>query len=469
MKITVLNGSPKGELSVTINSVAYLAKIYPQHEFNIIHIAQRIKRLETDQAAFNHVIDQVRASDAVLWGFPLYILIVHEHYKRFIELIFERGAQAAFAGKYAASLSTSIHFFDHTAHNYIHSICDDLEMRFVDSFSPDMYDLLKEEGRQQLARFGQQFLEAIQNQAPTQRQYLPLTYREFSYQPELQPNPVATAGKKVVILHDEQQPDSNLAKMVARCSSALAGEVTVVNIHDIDIKASCLGCLECGGNYRCAYTGKDGFIEFYKATVMTADVLIYAGRMVDRYLSSRWKMFFDRIFFNTHTPVLVGKQVAFVISGPFSQVPNLMEIFSGFFGFQRANIVGVVSDESGNSADLDRLLDQLLARALAYAQAGYLRPQTFLGVGGLNLFRDDIYGRLRIVFAADHRAFRRMDVYKTFPPSELNTALLNTFVAPFVNLPPIRKKFDKMIKKQMVEPHQKVVAKAQAHERHAPG
>ena len=158
MKITVLNGSPKGELSVTIQSVAYLAKIYPQHEFNIIHIAQRIKRLETNQAVFNQVIDQVRASDAVLWSFPLYILIVHAHYKRFIELIFECGAQAAFAGKYAASLSTSIHFFDHTAHNYIHAICDDLEMRFVDSFSPDMHDLLKEEGRQQLARFGQQFL-----------------------------------------------------------------------------------------------------------------------------------------------------------------------------------------------------------------------------------------------------------------------------------------------------------------------
>ena len=104
------------------------------------------------------------------------------------------------------------------------------------------------------------------------------------------------------------------------------------------------------GNNHCAYTGKDGYIEFYKSTVMTADVLIYAGRMVDRYLSSRWKMFFDRIFFNTHTPVLTGKQVAFVISGPFSQVPNLMEIFGGFFGFQGANIVGVVSDESGTSA-----------------------------------------------------------------------------------------------------------------------
>jgi hypothetical protein len=193
---------------------------------------------------------------------------------------------------------------------------------------------------------------------------------------------------------------------------------------------------------------------------MTADVLIYAGRMVDRYLSSRWTMFFDRIFFNTHTPVLTGKQVAFVISGPFSQVPNLMEIFGGFFGFQGANIVGVVSDESGTSADLDRLLDQLTARALGYAQAGYLHPQTFLGVGGMDVFRDDIYGRLRTVFAADHRAYQRMGVYKTFPQAELNTVLMNTFVAPILNLPPIRKKFDKMIKKQMVQPFAQVVDKA---------
>jgi multimeric flavodoxin WrbA len=384
---------------------------------------------------------------------------VHANYKRFIELIFERGAQEAFAGKYAAALSTSIKFFDHTAHNYMHAICDDLGMRFVDSFSADMDDLLKVEGRQQLAQFGQQFLDAIQNQIYTQRQYPPLTYREFSYQPELPATPVSTAGKKVVILHDENLPDSNLAKMVARCHSAFTGVVDVVNIHDIEIKASCLGCLECGSNNRCAYTDKDGLIEFYKSTVMSADVIIYAGQMLDRYLSSRWKMFFDRIFFNTHTPVLVGKQVAFVISGPFSQVPNLLEIFHGFFGFQGANIVGVVTDESADSVDIDRLLDQLMARALTYARIGYTHPQNFLAVGGMKIFRDDIYGRLRTVFAADHRAFRRMGIYKTFPQAEFNTTLLNTFVAPLVNLPPLRKQFDKVVKVQMVQPHKQAVAK----------
>jgi multimeric flavodoxin WrbA len=270
---------------------------------------------------------------------------------------------------------------------------------------------------------------------------------------------MSAGGKKVVILHDEQASDSNLAKMIARCRSAFAGEVTVVDINDLNIKASCRGCLECGGNYRCFYTGKDGYIEFYKSTVMTADVLVYAGTMVDRYLSARWKTFFDRAFFNTHTPVLVDKQVALVVSGPLGQTPNLMEIFEGFFQYQGANIVGVVSDESGDSAELDRLLDGLMTRALASAQAGDVRPQNFLGVAGMKVFRDDMYGRLRVIFPADHNAYRRSGLYKTFPQRQLGTRMLNTFGAPIINLPPIRKKFDPMIKPQMVASHKKAVAK----------
>lgn len=458
MKIAVLNGSPKGDLSVTMQSVAYLAKINPQHEFTVLHIAQRVKRLENDRRAFDQVIDQIRGSDAVIWGFPLYILTVHAHYKRFIELIFERGVQDAFAGKYAASISTSIHFFDHTAHNYVHAICDDLGMRFVDSFPADSWDLLTEEGRRQLTQFGAQFLWAVEHQSPTHRDYPPLAWREFAYQPELPPSPVDTGGKKVVILHDERSPDANIAKMVARCRSAFAGEATVVNIHDIDMKSSCLGCLRCGSSYQCAYEGKDGYSDFYRSTVMTADVLVYAGRMVDRYLSARWKMFFDRIFFNTHTPVLVGKQVALVVSGPLGQEPNLMEIFRGFFAFQGANLVGAVTDETGDSADLDRQLDELMATSMRYAHAGYVRPQSFLGVGGTKIFRDDIFGRLRMIFPADHRAYSRSGLYKTFPQADLNMRVRNVFGGPVLNLPPIRRGFDQVVKEQMVQGHKQVVA-----------
>jgi len=137
-----------------------------------------------------------------------------------------------------------------------------------------------------------------------------------------------------------------------------------------------------------------------------------------------------------------------------------MEVFRGFFEFQGANLVGAVSDESGSSEDLDRLLDQLMRQALASALNGYLRPQTFLGVGGMKIFRDDIYGRLRTIFPADHQAYKKIGLYKTFPQAAFSAMMLNAFGAPIVNLPPIRKKFDKMIKKQMVMQHQQVVAKA---------
>jgi multimeric flavodoxin WrbA len=462
MKITVLNGSPKGEMSVTMQYVGYLAKLYPQHEFNILHIAQRIKRIESDRATFDEIVSQVRSSDGVLWGFPLYILLVHAHYKRFIELVFERGAGQAFAGKYAAALSTSIHFFDHTAHNYMHAICDDLGMRFIESFSPDMTDLLNEEGRKQLAQFGQHFFEAIETKAATQRQYSPLIYRDFTYQPGKAPAARATAGKKVVILHDENEPTSNLAKMVERVRAGMSGDVTLININQVEIKASCQGCLQCSSAYHCAYEGKDEFIEFYKTTVMAADVLVFAGRMVDRYLSSRWKTLFDRSFFNTHTPVLGGKQLAFIISGPLSQNSNLREILQGYFEVQGANLVGIVSDDSGTSTEIDGLLDQVGANLLGYAQVKASRPMTFLGTCGIKVFRDDVYGRLRTVFAADHRAYQRLGWYKTFPQASIGIMLLNTFVAPLVNLPFIRRKFDKVIKVQMVQPLKQLVAKTTA-------
>lgn len=333
-------------------------------------------------------------------------------------------------------------------------------MCFVDYFAADSYDLLNEEGRKQLELFGRLFFEAVQNQVSVPRRFPRLKAGDLTYRPALPPTPVPIQGKKVVILHDCLTEDGNLAHMIQRCQSAFSGEVKVVNIHDISIKSGCLGCIECGSSYRCALSESDGYVEFYTSTVMTADVLVYSGQMVDRFLSARWKLFFDRIFFNTHTPVLVGKQVALVVSGPLSQESNMMEVFRGFFEFQGANLVGAVSDECGSSEDLDHLLDQLMHQALANALSGYQRPQTFLGVGGMKIFRDDIYGRLRTIFPADHQAYTKNGLYKTFPQMDWGTMMLNTFGMPILNLPPIRKKFDKMIKKQMVERHRQVVAKA---------
>jgi len=56
MNILVLNGSPKGELGITLQYAAYLQKKFAKHTFKVVHIAQRIKLLERDKAAFDAVL-----------------------------------------------------------------------------------------------------------------------------------------------------------------------------------------------------------------------------------------------------------------------------------------------------------------------------------------------------------------------------------------------------------------------------
>jgi multimeric flavodoxin WrbA len=456
VRIAVLNGSPKGATSVTMQYVQYIRKMFPQHELTTVDVALRRKKLEQNEGAFQEVIEQVRAADGVLWAFPLYILLVHANYKRFIELIWERGAEDAFGGKYAASLSTSIHYFDHTAHNYVQAICDDLGMHYVGAFSPEMRDLLKEKGQTQTLQFAQRFFDAIERRVPTVRRYPPVVARAWDYTPGPGAHTVDAKGKRVVIVTDAEPQQQRLVHMVERFRGAFAGEVDTINLHDLDIKGGCLGCLRCGYDYECAYTGKDEFIDFYNTRVKTADVVVYAGAIRDRYLSATWKNFFDRSFFNTHTPSLVGKQFAFLISGPLGQNENLREILQAWTELQHANLVGIVTDEVGESAQTDGLL-QALAENLAWcAEAGTMRPLTFLGVGGMKVFRDDIWGRLRTVFQADHRAYRRMGFYD-FPQRDWGIRVLNAATPALFKIPRVREEFARRIKSQMVQPYQKIV------------
>jgi len=44
MKITVLNGSPKGDLSVTLQYVNFIQKKFPHHEFKILYHFSSLKK-----------------------------------------------------------------------------------------------------------------------------------------------------------------------------------------------------------------------------------------------------------------------------------------------------------------------------------------------------------------------------------------------------------------------------------------
>ena len=456
MKIVVLNGSPKGDLSITLQYVLLIRKKFPGHEFKVFNIAQDIRKLEKDESAFKEVIDEIKASDGVLWSFPLYFLLVHSHYKRFIELVFERGAGDAFRKKYAASLSTSIHFFDHTAHNYINAICDDLDMRYVGAFSPHYHDITKEKERERLLLFARHFFHAMETGAPTQKTFAPLVRSGFEYKPGPAPAAVPVGEKKVLILTDVEKGQVNLERMVERVRQSFAGQAEVVNLHDVDIKGGCLGCLQCGYDSRCAYGSGDGYMEFFNSNVKTADVIVLCGAIRDRYLSSRWKMFSDRSFFNTHIPVLLGKQVGFVISGPLRQVPNLREILEAGAEGQQADLAGFVTDECEDSAELDALLQRLAEQLVQFAAEGYRKPVTYLSVGGRKIFRDEIWGGLRFIFQADHRFYAKHGFYD-FPQKRYRMRATVAVMMLLTRIPGFRKEFRRRMKTEMVKRYQKVV------------
>jgi len=457
MKIAVLNGSPKGQISVTMQYVHFLQQKFPDTEFKIFDIALKIKKLEKEKKYFQEIIGEISASDAVLWAFPLYFCLVCSQYKRFIELIFERNETSAFRGKPAASLTTSINFFDHTAHNYINAICDDLEMKYFGPYSAEMSDMHKSRERQRLKTFSELFIKAIKEGIPSIKNYKPLIAQETVYE-SAKLMPVETNGKKVLIVVDDMSKSPNLSKMAENLQKTFSPVAELVQLKDVDIKGGCLGCMQCGMDNVCVYEGKDGFLDFFNQKIKTADILFIAGSIHDRYLSSLWKCFFDRSFFNGHIPVLRDKQIGFVISGPFSQIYNLREIFEAYVGMQDSNLVGFVSDDMGNSAEINAALQIVASKAVMYSNLGYIKPQMFYQVAGTKLFRDAVWSRLRPVFQADHKYYKKHGFYN-FPQKNYKWRLINSTLVLLTKIPFFRREFIKRMKVEMIRPFNNVLKK----------
>jgi len=453
MKVVVLNGSPKGEASATVQTVRFLAAQHPEHDWRYLAVAHRIAVLERDEQRWAEVVEEVRGADLVIWSCPVYFMLVCSQYKRFIELVHERGAADAFAGKLAAVVTTSIHFYDHTAHAYLRGVAEDLGMGYLGGLSADMDDLVKPQGQAVARRFGADIVAAAAAGRPTARLTAALPTTVSAYRPGEAGARVDTAGRRVLIVTDQLGDDSALAGMVARLEAAWGGAAEVVNLHELRIDAGCQGCCQCSFDNECVFEGKDGYIEFHRQRLCQADIIVMAGRIVDRALSSRWRQFFDRSFYVGHAPSLRGKQFAVLLSGPAGHLPEVREQLEAWVQVQQANLVDIVSDEGEG---LDGVLDSLAARLVSAAVDGYVQPATFLGVGAHKLFRDEVYGRLRWIFQADHRTYLRLGYYD-FPQRDWRTRLLNAVMMPLTRIRSVRAQIRQRMRAEMVKGHLRVV------------
>ena len=111
-----------------------------------------------------------------------------------------------------------------------------------------------------------------------------------------------------------------------------------------------------------------------------------------------------------------------------------------------------------DGVDLKRVLQEVEDRLIRQAGSGYIRPRTFLGIAGMRVFRDEVWGGLRIVFRADHKAYKRLGVYD-FPQRKIGHQILVRLGWLITGLPGIRRRFPEMIKQQMVRPYRRVLEK----------
>ena len=290
MKIVVINGSPSGNKGVTAQSVEYLRRQFGEHEFEVVEAARRIRRLERDEALFETTLAQMSDADAILWAFPVYVMLVPAQLKRFIELLFERGGEAALAGKVCSAISTSAHHYDHTAHDYLEAVSWDLGMTCTHGFSAESADLLTEEGRSNLLGFARDLFRRAAGEATIEAGPAPVVWNAADFRPELTvgASEHAEPGEgRIVVVSDAGPGDHNLRRMIDVFEQSVSEPVDRIELGELRMKGGCLGCMKCCDGDACVY--KDDYQAVFDGQVKDARVVIYAGAVRDRFLSARFK------------------------------------------------------------------------------------------------------------------------------------------------------------------------------------
>ena len=84
MNILVVNGSPKGKYSITLQTVNYLEALYGEHSFSVLHAGQRIKTFEKD---FSSAAEELCKADLIIFAYPVYTFIAPSQLHYFISLM----------------------------------------------------------------------------------------------------------------------------------------------------------------------------------------------------------------------------------------------------------------------------------------------------------------------------------------------------------------------------------------------
>ena len=449
MNIVVLNGSPKGENSITLQTVRFLELLSKKHTFTVLHVGQKIRTFEQNFTEAKTIIEQ---ADILLFSYPVYTFIVPYQLHRFIELMKEHNV--CVSGKIATQITTSKHFYDITAHRFIQENCQELGMNYIRGLSADMEDLPTKKGQEEAKKFWSHFLWSVKQKIyepcylkTTTPKCNPITIpKNIEFDNTIKELPEL---KDIVIITDITPDNTQLNSMIAYLQSKLYMRSRIVNITDYPFKGGCLGCFHCATDGICIY--KDGFDAFLRNNIQKADAIIYAFTIKDHSMGSRFKLYDDRQFCNGHRTVTMGMPIGYLISGNYSEEQNLQMILEGRAQVGGNILAGIATDEEDPNTAIDQL-----ALSLEYAlKHKNTQPQNFYGVGGMKIFRDLIY-QMQGMMKADYRFFKEHGQFD-FPQNKKGTILAMYLVGAMLSSKKVKAKMGNKMTEGMLAPYKKVL------------
>ena len=441
MKVLVLNGSPKGKYSITLQHTRYLEKLYPQHSFEVLNVGQKVKALSKD---FSPAAEAIEKADVLLFSYPVYTFIAPCQLHKFIEQL--KAAKLDLSAKFATQITTSKHFYDITAHRYVQDNCADLGIKYIKGLSADMDDLLTEKGQKEAKAFFEYLCWCVEHDYYEQPSVLTTT---FTKQPVTVPVCESDKQGDVVILTDCEEDNAQLSNMIARFRAKLPRKTRIINIREYPFNGGCLGCFGCAITGKCVH--KDGFDAYLRKEIQTAQSIIYAFTIKDHSMGERFKMYDDRNFCNGHRTVTIGMPVGYLVSGDLSKEENLRTIMEARAQVGSNFLAGIATDEIDPDGEIDKL-----ASILTYAlDHKYVPPQNFYGIGGMKIFRDLIW-LMQGMMRADHKFYKSHGQYD-FPQKKFGTMLKMYMVGSLLANEKLKVKMGNAMNDGMLMPYNKIL------------
>ena len=417
-KILVINGSPKGKYSITLHTALYLQRKFKDCSFDFLHASQKIKSLEKD---FSLALKAVDEADLVVFAYPVYTFLVPAQLHRFVELLHASGRD--FNGKFATQITTSKHFYDTTAHEFMRENLMDLGFNVLEGLSADMEDLPTEKGRTEAEKF----------------------FGYVLWQMDGAPSDDKEPEGRIALVADLEDDDEALKEKMDLFIASVGCPVDVINIRKFPFKGSCLGCFNCAGDGECIY--QDGFTDLLRNNIHKHDAIVYAFRIMNHSMGSRFKMYDDRQFCNGHRTVTMGTPFAYVIEGDIDAEPNLKKVLEA-----RAQVGGNFLAGLACTPEQIRKMSAVLRYAMEERLVG---PESCSGVGGMKILSDLIY-QMRGMMRADHKFFKSHGQYD-FPQKKWSTSMKMYLVGWMMNNKKVRSRLGNKINEGMVAPYESLL------------